>query len=66
MSQRWDPVFPASTGSDAAKDVCGDEYQVTGQQDHETAVGMRNRNLRVVNDHRDDGHDNGDNERDYL
>jgi hypothetical protein len=54
------------TGSDPAKDVSGDEYQVTGQQDHETAVDMRNPNMRVMNDHGDDRHDNGDNERNDL
>jgi hypothetical protein len=53
-------------GSDPVKDVSGDAYQVTGQQDHETAVDMRNPNMRVMNDHGDDRHDNGDNERNDL
>ena len=66
MPQRQGRYSWRRTGSDPAKDVSGDEYQVTAQQDHETAVDMRNRYMRVMNDHGDDSHDNGDNERDYL
>ena len=35
--------------------VAGKEYQVADEQDHETAVDIRDRDMGVVNDHGDDG-----------
>ena len=54
---------PARRRLRSAKEVAGKQHKIADEQNHESAVHVRNREVRVVDDHGDDGHNDRDEKR---